>query len=248
MQKQVIDTFLALWRKYFKNADLPIGFFYTDELPEGMAKPVASDMHCLIGSLKDIRNGKDRAFDEPSILCGGGKRYTGFTDTLMPKFEYFLSCGIPGILEGERYKKSPEMVKQIMSKMDDFKSPGKYLVFRRIDHFTEDETPNVIIFFAQPDVLSGMFTLSAFDEEDFYYVGAPFSAGCGSIILYPYLESLKPNPRCILGMFDVSARPFVEPDVLTFSIPLSKFFRMVDNIPESFLITTSWQKVMNRLP
>lgn len=29
----------------------------------------------------------------------------------MPNFEYFLSCGIPGKLEGERYKKTPELVR-----------------------------------------------------------------------------------------------------------------------------------------
>lgn len=29
---------------------------------------------------------------------------------MRPKFEYFLSCGIPGEMEGERYIRTPEMV------------------------------------------------------------------------------------------------------------------------------------------
>jgi len=48
-------------------------------------------------------------------------------------------------------------------------------------------------------------------------------------------------------MFDVSARPFVPSDVLTFSAPMNKFNRMIDNMEESFLITSSWQKVQKRI-
>jgi hypothetical protein len=48
-------------------------------------------------------------------------------------------------------------------------------------------------------------------------------------------------------MFDVSARPFVPKDVLTFAAPMSKFTRMVANMEESFLITPSWAKVQKRI-
>jgi hypothetical protein len=48
-------------------------------------------------------------------------------------------------------------------------------------------------------------------------------------------------------MFDVSARPFVPRDVLTFSAPMAKFNRMIANMEESFLITDSWRKVQERI-
>jgi hypothetical protein len=48
-------------------------------------------------------------------------------------------------------------------------------------------------------------------------------------------------------MFDVSARPFVPGDVLTFSAPMNKFSRMVENMEESFLVTDSWKKVQERI-
>jgi hypothetical protein len=50
------------------------------------------------------------------------------------------------------------------------------------------DDPEVVIFFAQPDVLSGLFTLANYDEADPNGVFAPFAAGCGSIVHYPYLE------------------------------------------------------------
>jgi len=48
-----------------------------------------------------------------------------------------------------------------------------------------------------------------FDEADPNGVYCPFCVGCGSIVKYPYLESDASHPMTALGMFDVSARPFV---------------------------------------
>jgi hypothetical protein len=48
-------------------------------------------------------------------------------------------------------------------------------------------------------------------------------------------------------MFDVSARPYVSADELTFAAPLNKFEKMVGNMEESFLITESWKKVQKRI-
>ena len=73
------------------------------------------------------------------------------------------------------------------------------------------------------------------------------SLGCGSIVQFPYLEKNSDSPRSIPGMFDVSARPFVPERVLSFAIPMNKFFSMVETMEENFLITGSWGKVRNRI-
>jgi hypothetical protein len=44
-------------------------------------------------------------------------------------------------------------------------------------------------------------------------------------------------------LFDVSARPFVEPDILTLAMPTKLFLSLLDNQEESFLITKSWETV-----
>jgi hypothetical protein len=111
----------------------------------------------------------------------------------------------------------------------------------------EQDNPEVVIFFAQPDVLSGLFTLAGFDVAEPDGVISPFAAGCGTIVQYPYLEKDKERPRGVIGMFDVSARPFVPANMLTFSVPMNKFARMVENMEESFLITESWNKVQKRI-
>jgi hypothetical protein len=76
---------------------------------------------------------------------------------------------------------------------------------------------------------------------------APMGAGCSSIVQNPFLEKDLPNPRAVIGMFDISARPFVSAGELTFSVPLNKFTPMVENMDESFLITDSWKTIQKRI-
>ncbi len=247
MDMELKEKFHALWKKYFNDSELPITFYYTDE--EGHAELVKPDSvsRCVIGALSGVRKGKSLCFNIESVGCFGGKRYFGFTDMIRPNFEYFLSCGIPGQLEGERYKKSPELVKGLMKNSPVFKAPAQFVVFKRWDMLEKSDNPEVVIFFARPDVLSGLFTLAGFDTADPNGVISPFGSGCSTIVQYPYMEKDSDHPRGIIGMFDVSARPFVQADVLTFSVPMNKFITMVENMEESFLITESWHKVQKRI-
>ncbi len=245
MQNGLKDEFLKLWKKRFGGAELPIAFYYTDE--ESVPGPARKEDRCLIANLARVRGGTPMRFGDKDIGCPGGRRYSGYAEGLMPRFEFFLSCGIPGEMEGERYKKTPELVKEIMAKAPRFKAPKKYLVFKRWDLLEAGDEPDAVVFFATPDVLSGLFTLASFDTAEPSGVIAPFAAGCGSIVLYPYLEKDKPEPRAVIGMFDPSARPYVPASALTFAVPMAKFVSMVANMEESFLITPTWEAIRNRI-
>jgi uncharacterized protein (DUF169 family) len=247
MDMEFKDKFSRLWQKYFNSAGLPITFYYIDEAGQGRPMKPTSGHRCVISDLIRVREGKSISYDANSIGCFGGKRYLGFSQTIAPNFEYFLSCGIPGKLEGERYKKSPELVKEVMKQQPAFTAPARFIVFKRWDMLEEPDTPEVVIFFVRPDVLSGLFTLANFDQSEPNGVIAPFGAGCGSIVQHPYLEGKSKHPRGVLGLFDPSARPYVPADVLTFSVPMNKFMSMVDNMEESFLITGSWKKIQKRI-
>ncbi|KKR75874.1 MAG: putative cytosolic protein, partial [Parcubacteria group bacterium GW2011_GWE2_40_8] len=85
----------------------------------------------------------------------------------------------------------------------------------------------MIIFFARPDIISALFTLANFDQSEPNSTITPFGAGCSSIIHYPYLEIANKRQRAVIGMFDISARPYVEENLLTFAVPFKKFKEMV---------------------
>lgn len=250
MDSQVKERFTRLWTRYFDGAELPVTFFYSDSAGLKAIRPPVrppEGHHCVISDITKVRRGKSLVFDADSFGCGGGQRYFGYTSALMPDFEYFLSTGIPGKMEGERYKKTPELVREVIVNMPVFKAPGRFAVFKRWDALGENDQPEVVIFFGLPDVLSGVFTLFNFDEAQSDRVICPFAAGCASIVQYPYLETNSQAPRAVLGMFDVSARPCVPMNVLSFAIPMKRFQQMIDNMEESFLTTGSWAKIRRRI-
>lgn len=238
--------FSSLWKKYFNGSELPIVFYYTEG--DGEAEPAGKPKgwNCLICELARVRNGKSLWFNKDFLGCGGSRRYLGYTEKMRPGFEYFLSCGNES-MEGERYIRTPEMVKEIMKNQKTLPVNNKNIVFKRWDNISESDEPVAVIFFARPDVLSGLFTLANFDQTEPNGTYTPFGAGCSSVVHYPYLESMSERPRAVIGMFDPSARPCVQEDVLTFSVPMKKFEKMIGYMEESFLITDTWTTVKKRI-
>lgn len=225
----------------------PLGVYYTNDKPEGIT-PKEGISGCMIGLLKKARkNGKTVYFDRTHFGCPGGGYYMGFLEKPRPKIEYFLSCGIPGEMEGERYIKTPELAREYFKKMKPRRAPADYCVFKPVERFQDEIQPEVIIFFGTPDILSGLFTLTNYALERTDAVYTPFGSGCGTILTYPLMEAEKAEPRAVLGMFDVSARPMVDKDLLTLAMPYSVFLKLLRNISGSFLETESWKKVLIRI-
>ena len=241
-------------RKYQKFHDRlglkehPLVAFYSNHKPGEGLSPKEKGHLCMFALLKRARQqGETVYFDAEHVGCFGGGYYMGFQATPMPKIEYFLSCGIPGEMEGERYIKRPETAKEYFASVQPRKALGKYCVFKPFDKVSAPEEPEVIIFFASPDALAGLFTLTNYAAERFDAVRIPFSSGCGAILAHPLKEAEKKNPQAILGLFDVSARPFVEREILTLAMPTKLFLSLLDNQEESFLITKSWETVRKRI-
>ena len=238
------------WRPFHETLGLkesPLGIYYTQDQPEGITAKAGIHL-CMIGLLKKARkSGKTVYFDKNHFGCPGGAYYMGFFESPRPHIEHFLSCGIPDQMEGERYIKTPELAKEYIEKVKPRPAPSTYCVFKPIEQFHGNEKPEIVVFFAPPDILSGLFTLTNYALERTDGVYTPFGSGCSAILTHPLKELEKDHPRAILGMFDVSARPMVEKDVLTLSMPYSLFLKLLENVSKSFLQTESWKKVLQRI-
>ena len=247
MNLSLRDDFIRLWGRYFPGEPLPITFEFSSEL-RGLDPPGPSDKwKCLVCDLTKVRNGKNLVLDASSVTCKGGQRYCGYGAGEIPNFNYFLSYGLEGKTEGERYKKSPEVVNEWMKDYEPLPSTDKKLIFKRWDNLTEKDNPVAVIFFAHGEVLSGLFTLANFDRRDPFGVITPMGAGCSSLIYYPWHEEQSDDPRAVLGMMDPSARPCVQMDMLSFAVPMKKFTGMVQDMEESFLTTPAWDRVRAKI-
>jgi len=247
MDMQLKEDFIRRWRTYFPGAGLPLAFYYTDTPVQAEIVKPGSVSRCFIGALAKAREGQSMAFGADSIGCPGGKKYLGFAEQIGDDIDRFLSCGIPGKMEGERYKKSPGLVKEFFRKVPGFKAPARYIVFKRWDLLNEKDVPEVVVFLAKPDVLAGLFALANYDTADPHAAVVPWGSGCSTVVMYPYLEKDSAVPRAVIGMFDISARPFVARDEISFAVPLQKLAGMVAEMEESFLVTSSWKALQKRL-
>jgi hypothetical protein len=61
------------------------------------------------------------------------------------------------------------------------------------------------------------------------------------------LESRRREvPRAVLGSFDITCRPYLDPCTMTFSAPDTMLWEMAVEIPESFLSINPWREVRGR--
>ncbi len=241
--KATIDSFMEA----FGMAEYPVLFRYTDSLPEETMLPPEATRVCVFALLAKTRaEGRPVALSASQYGCAGGGYYLGFLDQPREGIEYFLSCGIAGKMEGERYLKTPELARAYFARLPGRPAPKRYGLFTRADmpHLPDD--PEVVIFFASPDLIAGLHFLASFDRSD-DAVTTPFSSGCGAIVTLPLVEAERPAPRAVMGLFDPSARPYVQENLLTFAVPYALFSRMAGNIPESFLGTRTWETIRKRI-
>ena len=98
------------------------------------------------------------------------------------------------------------------------------------------------------DALAGLVTWATFDNNAADAVASPFGSGCSSVVAQAVQENRNGGRRCFLGLFDPSVRPWVEPDVLSFVVPMSRFREMCGMMRASCLFDThAWSKVRERI-
>lgn len=232
--KEFIDSY----REAFgARAPLPIAFWYSDE-------PVAvtpKTTHCFFREvIPDVRAGVAASLDGGNINCGGGRFYTGFAP-LKPTTPAFVSLT-------EKYKETPEMVVDHIERSEVPVAAAKWLNLVGIDALDSFDGIEAVIFFATPDILSGLATWAWFNNNDEGAVTTRFGSGCSTIIADPVRENRKGGRRTFIGCMDVSVRQHLDPNELSFAIPMSRFREMLGTMRStSLLAAPAWEKVRARI-
>lgn len=230
-------TFIDNYRKAFgEKAELPIAFWYSEQA----VAQTTREGHCIFQRLNAVRQGKSISVTAENLPCGGGKFYCGFTE--MPAFvPTFVSVK-------ERYKQSPQLVEDMLEEVGVPRAKSHFLNFARIDEIESFEEAEGLLFYATPDMLSGLVTWATFDNNSPDAVSSLFGSGCANVVTFTVIENSKGGHRCFLGLFDPSARPYVESNIMSFTIPMSRFRVMYDTMPQSCLFDThAWGKIRERI-
>lgn len=232
----MIQKFLQQYKEAFGDAaPLPIAF--------GYSYTAATESHkmprCVIGAIRKVCNGEALTLTADNVLCGGGSLYTRFAP-MQERISLFVS-------ETEHYKQTPEQVKEYIRNLNISLAEKPFLNFIRMDQLATLDEIEGILFFATPDILSGLCSWAFYDNNADNAVCTKFASGCCSIVTFAVQENQKQGRSCFIGMLDPSARLLVPANELTFVIPNNRFHEMMQTMEQSALFHKAYSIVKKRI-
>jgi uncharacterized protein (DUF169 family) len=268
MQSMLEDTTKLL--QYLGSSEEPFGVHYDDTKPENAYGPrvgvhisreledqgkldmqeVMKSFSCVMGNVWLARKKHGAAFiSTEEYGCVGGAYYCSMMKPHLRFIEHYVSTGFDGTpLHGERYMPGPEAMRNFMLEVNPRKAPAKYCIFKPLSRFSEGKEPEFVIFFARPEVLSGLYTHAVFTTGDMECVVSPFGAGCTNMVSWPLYYKERGVEKAVIGGFDPSARKFMKTDELTFTVPWSLYGKMLSALPQSmFNHDTDWKNVRKKV-
>lgn len=248
----------------------PFGVYYSDIKPENAYGPkkgapisreleesgnldmrdVMKSFSCVMGNIWLARKKQGAAFiSAEEYGCPGGVYYCSMMKPHLRFIEHYVSTGFEGTpMHGERYMSNPDTMREFMLKVNPREAPAKYCIFKPLSQFSDDEKPEFVIFFARPEILTGLFIQTVFTTGDMECVASPFGAGCTNIIGWPLYYQEQGVEKAVLGGMDPSARKFMKTDELTFTVPLGLYEKMLAALPDSmFSHETDWKSVRKKV-
>ncbi|HUT54844.1 MAG TPA: DUF169 domain-containing protein [bacterium] len=254
----------------------PVALIWSREKPEGAKEFKEGKWACVMWHLAAAAKGKTAVVGSKTYGCWGGGVGLGFGNLYetwpggIECFHYFLSTGnecwergrqiiekvkpylrdeaYDHFVRGERYVKTPELVKKFVEALPITQIPEPYVVLKPLkDVDPEKETPEAVIFLADPDQLSALVVLANYARPGNENVIIPYAAGCQTIGIYPYREARSETPRAVIGLTDLSARQNLRSSIgdnlMTFTAPWKLFCEMEENVEGSFLEMSTWKKL-----
>jgi len=150
------DTFIRLWSEYFPDSDLPVTFDITDNTRDIPHAPAPDGWRCLVCDLHKSA-GVHRCFlMRPQSPAPAGRSLPGSQGREVLNSGISCRTERKGWSAGSGTKKRRNWSMRPPSGWKAIPHRERSL-FRRWDKLDEQDTPEVVIFFARPEVLKRPF-------------------------------------------------------------------------------------------
>jgi uncharacterized protein (DUF169 family) len=225
----------------------PIGMCFSDTYPQDSINSDKKFNGCIIPLIFSSAKGKTIAFNKNNAGRDCSTFFLGYKDWIFPGIECFLSDGIIFDRGGERFVKTPKQAKAFIKSFVPKEINKKVTVFKPLQNFINKEYPELVIFFVNPDELSGLVYLLHFnspDKDDLIITG--FHSGCGSIVTLPMKYNTAGKIKAVIGMHDISVRSKLPKDIMTLTMPFELVSDIYNEIDNSFIITENWDRIKER--
>jgi uncharacterized protein (DUF169 family) len=231
----------------------PVAILLTDHKPENaleFTEEGGQKTRCIIPLFVAAMNGRTAVLEKETVLCPGGQVGLCFGPYQLGYIDYFLSTGKEGQFEGEYRKKTPELVREFIANLPEITLPTRYVVMKPLSEVTDGEIVEtaIVVFVANADQLSALATLANFDRPTNDNVSTLFGSGCGSLVMQVLDQARAERPKAVIGLTDITARKYLDKNVLSFSVPFKRFVEMEANVEGSFLVKgKDWPEIAKRL-
>ena len=147
----------------------PVALLFSDEKPEDSMYLKKAGSACVAPLIFSAAKGKTVSIDKDSTGYACSAFYLGYKKWIFDGIEYFLSNSdqpVAGGRECERFVKSPTSAKDYVTSFIPEKLRENSYVFKPFEKLADDEKPEVIILFANPDQISALIFLINYNDPN----------------------------------------------------------------------------------
>jgi uncharacterized protein (DUF169 family) len=227
--------------------NLPIGMYFSESRPDNAIGFTTKGNGCIIPLIYSSAKGKTVVIDKDTTGWNCSAFYLGYQEWIFEGIECFLSDGIVNGRPSERFIKTEKQAKSFVEMYKPHTINHKKTIFKPLTEFKEKESPELVIFFVNPDQLSALVYLLHFNApERTDIIVSGFVSGCGSIITLPMKLQREGKKQAVWGMHDVSVRKRLPKDLMTLTMPYELLVAINNDIDISFIITENWTALKDR--
>ena len=225
---------------------LPVGVMFSDKIPGNAISFKKKSRVCIMPLLFKSSKGFIVAFDNNNAEKPCAKFYLGYTNWISQGIEKFLSDEEVNNRKPEHFIKTKEMAFSVVETNIPDELRNNVVIFKPLELFQEDEIPEIVIFFANADQLSGLVYLINYSSPMEDRISTLFASACSSVFTLPLKYAKQGINKAVWGLHDISVRKRLPKDLMSLSMPYKLFEELYDNMDESFLITENWKIIKDR--
>lgn len=224
----------------------PVGMFFSEKLPANSLHFKEKGMACVIPLIFKSAKGQVVAFNNNTTGRPCASFYLGYSEWIFPGIEKFLSNEAVHGREPERFLKNPKLAKDFVASYIPTEKRSNTIVFKPIEQFVGNETPKIVIFFANADQLSALVFLVTFGAPNEERIVTQFASACMSIFTVPLRYANQGKKKAVWGLHDISVRKHLPKDLMSMAMPYELFMEVYANMSDSFIRTENWEKLKDR--
>jgi len=223
-----------------------VGITFSDIIPKEAISYKKKTKVCIMPLIIKSAKGSIIAFNHNYTAKPCAKFYLGYTNWISPGVESFLSNEEVNNRKPEHFIKNKELALSFLKENVPDRLRNNVIIIKPLEKFHKNEKPEVVIFFANADQLSGLVYLINYNSPTEERISAPFASACSSVFSLPLKYAKQGINKAVWGLHDISARKRLPKDLMSLSMPYQLFEEMYANIDDSFLNTENWEIIKKR--